>query len=504
MPSLYRRLNALYGPPRTGPTRREMLKLTIAGAAGLLLTDHIHARAPQRTAKRVLIVGGGFSGLAAAHELHAAGYDVEVFEARNRLGGRVLSFHDLVPGKTVEGGAELIGSNHPTWGRYKEHFKLDFIDVTDDESSVMFNGVPLGRKEAGALLGEMNTAYSSLNAVAAPVDAEEPWKSPDAENLDRGSVAAWVDAQPLSPLGKHALHAEFEADNGVLTAWQSQLGNLTQIKGGGLEKYWEETEVFRCKGGNNQLAYELAGTLPAGKVHLRAIVTKISVSDTGATVTLADGKSFTGDDVILAAPPSVWHKIAIAPVLPPDLRPQMGSNVKYLVAVKSRFWERAGLTPNLLSDGPVLLTWEGTDAQKGPGAALTAFSGGASAEECREWRPAERANRYLRTLEKVYRDIPREFVKGRFMDWPGDAWTRASYSFPAPGQLTSQGPRLRAGVGHLHFAGEHTCPKFVGYMEGALDSGVRIARHLANRDGLVKLDTLDELEKLDAGAPARG
>jgi hypothetical protein len=52
MPSLYRRLNALYGPPRTGPTRREMLKLTIAGAAGLLLSDldKFDAGAPVRAA----------------------------------------------------------------------------------------------------------------------------------------------------------------------------------------------------------------------------------------------------------------------------------------------------------------------------------------------------------------------------------------------------------------------------------------------------------------------
>ena len=48
------------------------------------------------------------------------------------------------------------------------------------------------------------------------------------------------------------------ADNGVRTAWQSLLGNLAMIKGHGLEKFWTETEVFRCRGGNQQLATMLA------------------------------------------------------------------------------------------------------------------------------------------------------------------------------------------------------------------------------------------------------
>ena len=72
------------------------------------------------------------------------------------------------------------------------------------------------------------------------------------------------------------------------------------------------------------------------------------------------------------------------------------------------------------------------------------------------------------------------------MDWPGDAWTRASYSFPAPGQVTTMGPILREGVGRLHFAGEHACYAFVGYMEGALNAGTALARRLAQRDGVVK------------------
>ena len=49
------------------------------------------------------------------------------------------------------------------------------------------------------------------------------------------------------------------ADNGVRTAWQSYLGNMAMIKGGGVEKFWTETEVFRCRGGHQQLATALAG-----------------------------------------------------------------------------------------------------------------------------------------------------------------------------------------------------------------------------------------------------
>jgi monoamine oxidase len=64
----------------------------------------------------------------------------------------------------------------------------------------------------------------------------------------------------------------------------------------------------------------------------------------------------------------------------------------------------------------------------------------------------------------------------------------ASYSFPAPGQVTTAGPLMAQAhaAGRLHLAGEHTCYKFVGYMEGALDSGIRIAKRLAARDGVTK------------------
>ena len=128
MPNLYSQLHRRYGTPG-GLTRREMIQRSLAAAGALLISDRFGVSARQK-AGRVVVIGAGFSGLAAAYELSKAGYDVTVAEARNRVGGRVISFGDLVRGKNVEGGGELIGSNHPAWLGYAKQFGLEFLDVS--------------------------------------------------------------------------------------------------------------------------------------------------------------------------------------------------------------------------------------------------------------------------------------------------------------------------------------------------------------------------------------
>ncbi len=487
--SLYTQLKHRYDKRDDGVSRREMLQQSLAAGAGLLLSARAGGT-QSRAGARVVVIGAGFSGLAAAHELHAVGYDVTVVEARNRVGGRVLSFKDLVPGKNVEGGGELIGSNHPTWVAYKDRFGLEFLDVTEEkdfEFPIVLNGKRLSADDSEKLWEEMEAALNRMNADAAKIaDPYEPWTSPGADALDRRTLASWIASLDVSSLCKAGVDVMMTSDNGVRTAWQSYLGNLAMVKGGGLEKYWTETEVYRCKGGNQQLATKLASALPADRLLLRTPVTAVTMSDRLARVALANGTTLEADDVILTAPPRVWQKIAFEPPLPGQLVPQMGSNVKFLVALKGTFWRSAELAPDLLADGPIQLTWHATDGQAGPGAALVAFSGGPAADMCREWPAAERTTRYLTELERVYKGIRASFVRARFMDWPADPWVRASYSFPAPGQVTTNGPTLRAGIGRLHFAGEHTCYAFVGYMEAALNSGAAVARALAVRDGLAK------------------
>jgi len=487
--ALYRQLRAHLHKPVEGPTRREMLRLTLLGATGLLLSSRIACA--QRPPGRVLIVGAGFAGLAAAHELASIGYDVRVFEARDRVGGRVRSIKTFLPGKVVEAGAELIGSNHLSWAAYKQRFNLRYRDIieSDADEPIVLNGKVLKPEEASALYEDMERAYAALDVAAAAVNADEPWNSPQAAELDADNVAAWIDRQAFSSTCKAALHAEFTSDNGVITAKQSHLGNLTQIKGGGLDSYWTETEVFRCEGGNAQLAERLQRTLLESHVRLGAAVTKISAAGPTASVTLADGTRVEGDDVILAAPPSVWSKITFDPPIDPRLSPQMGHNVKCLLRLQSRFWGQAHLSPNSLSDGPVTATWEATNNYGGTQAVLVAFSGGPSADTVGGWASDARVRHYLDTLGLAYKGITAQFVgTPLFMNWPKEPWTMASYSFPAPGQVTSHGPMLRAPFHRLHFAGEHTNYAFVGYMEGALGSGIAVAKRLAQRDGLTRAE----------------
>lgn len=483
MRSLYARLNDRFAPKSDdGPTRREMIQRSLAAAAGILISDRVSAFPLQRSGPRVVVVGAGFAGLAAAYELSHAGADVVVLEARNRIGGRVLSFKDLVPGGNVEGGAELIGSNHPVWLRYRDRFKLSFLDVTerDAESPILLGGRRLSATESEQLWEDMGAALSKLDAEAAHVtDPFAPWLTPSADALDRRTFRAWLDALDTTPLCRAGIEAQMAADNGVRTAWQSFLGNLAMIKGHGLEKYWTDTEVFRCRGGNQQLATMLAAAVGMERVKTRTTVTAIDIREAGAKVTTADGQALDADHVILAVPPPVWNRIAISPMLPAGLAPQMGTNVKFLMALNGRrVWRRTG---DALTDGPACMTWEGTEGQKTAGAAMVAFSGAAAADECRGWSATERNERYLTALQGIYPGIRASFVKARFMDWPSDPWVKASYSFPAPGQVTTMGPLMQQPIGgRLHLAGEHTCYAFVGFMEGALQAGVRAAARIAN------------------------
>lgn len=495
--SLFALLHRKYGPRVSVEERRRFLAATLAAGAGAMLSVNmpIFARQPKTAAKRVVVVGAGFAGLACAYELKSAGYDVSVIEASNRVGGRVFSLNkamgsEFIPGRNIEGGAELIGSNHPSWVAYSDKFKLEFLDVTENEEfdyPLYFDGKLMSGEESLKLYEELEATLSEMNDDARAVIEDEPWNTPKAGEWDKMSLKDWIVSRTCSDLCKRAIEAQMEGDNGQAAEKQSYLGNLAQIKGGQVEKYWTDSEIYRCKGGNQQLAVALAKEL-GDRVTTKLPVTAIARKGNNLELSCADGRTLECDDVVVAVAPSVWNKIDFKGMLPRDLTPQMGTNIKYFSHVKKRFWEDAKTNGFALGDGDITWLWDGTDNQGGDAdACLTAFSGGPAAERARARKGDELKKAYADEIEKIFPGYNENFVNGRLFDWPGIAWVNTGYSFPAPGQVTTIGPMLAKGLGgKVHFAGEHTCYKFVGYMEGALSSGVMLASKLAKRDGLAK------------------
>lgn len=488
---IHRRLVQVAECGAARPSRREALRAALAAAGGLLCFEQSAATRQTRRLPRVAVIGAGFAGLACADELATAGYDVTVLEARDRVGGRVVTYHDLAAGKTVEGGGELVGPNQPTWMAYARRFDLKFTDLAWNPSDVIvLDGQPLAAAEARLAWNEMRRALEQLNAQAEPIDAFQPWHGSRATELDRQSLDDWIRGLDVGERCRRLIELQMTGINGLIPAWQSFLGVLAIVRGGGLRKFWDETDTLHCIGGTQQLADRLAASLTqtcgTAGLRLKTAVHALRCKSDHVRVELSDRSTLEVDDVVLTAPPTTWNKTVFDPSLPPNLVVPLAASTKFLAVYPSALWKTLERQPNAISDGAVQLTWETTAGQGEDGPhALVAFAGGRSADECRGWSIAERDSRFRAALEELYPGSRAAITHGRFVDWVADPWAKGTYSFPAPGQVTTVGPLLERGhADHVHFAGEHTCYAFTGWMEGALNSGVRLARRLARRDGL--------------------
>ncbi len=435
---------------------------------------------------RVGIIGAGFGGLACAYELSAVGYSVDVFEARNRLGGRVHSVPEFVPEQMVEYGAELIGSNHPLWLKYAEKFQIELklLGGEEEDPDLILQGERYTGENARSLREEIERGHDELARDADIAIWDEPWETPGAERFDKMSLADRIVVMKTTNRAKHALSTEFLMDMACDPGKMNYLALMCVIKAHGVDKYWTETETYRCADGSQILASRLAAGITNGRVHLDSPVTRISSTNDKMTVGLRDGREFDFDDVVLTVPTSVWGRIEFDPPLPKMLQPQMGSATKFITSVSKRYWQPQR-TAEMMTDTLLGMTWEGGGVPDNDSGLLVSFAGGTVAEKIHAQPFAEQTPMLRKKCEELLPGYAQHHVKSEFIDWLGDPWSKGGYSFPLPGRFLQQARILRQGIGRLHFAGEHASNGFMGFMEGGLHSGVSVALRLAERDNVV-------------------
>lgn len=453
----------------------------------------------------VAVVGAGLAGLMAARELVAAGLEVRVLEARDRVGGRTLNRPITGTGEGGEGlvveiGGQWFAPQHRRSLALLEELGLETYPTYAEGENLFERGGrisryrgsipkvnPLGLAETGLTIARINRLARQVNPVA-------PWLSARAERWDAETFASWIRrntrfgvTRDLMRLAARAVWAAEPEDLSMLHLlfYISAAGSLEALidtEGGAQDR--------RVVGGSQLISLRLAEAL-GERVRLQAPVRLIRHGEpAGDGVEVVYG--LPGEETgvvrarraILAMSPTLAGRIDFEPALPASRdgltqRMAQGNVVKCMAVYETPFWRADGLSGQATSaDGPVSVTFDNTPAgvgASGPGV-LLAFLEGRAARQAADLPEAERRRLVLDCLGRLFG--PRAAQPIQYLDkaWANDPWSAGCYGgFLPPGAWIANGPALRAPIGPLHWAGAETATTWAGYMEGALLSGERAA-----------------------------
>lgn len=404
-----------------------------------------------------IVVGAGTAGLAAARRLHAAGTRLVVLEARDRVGGRVYTRHDLGPTPVELGGEFVHGHYAQTWELVREH------GITTVEMKESSDHEPDG---------------ASVH--------DEAWRNLP-EPGPRETMADY--------LARHGLRGEsipreiryIDVDNEPLSRWNARALRdwLMPSRANGDEVYGEHD--FRVPGGYDQIVDVLAEGLP---ITFEATVSGIDYTDPdGVTVTYRTNGALhqvVASAVVITLPVGVLkhNDVTFTPALPHSH--QEAIQAFGLVDVAKLIYVFPG---QVLPEGVTVLDDEGHV----PPSWLSGSHGMASRSETVlvGWAAGDSARRLLRverdealdlglaSLRRLLGNPGLQPTRTLFHQWGADPFARGAYTFVPHAAPSTINDQLAQPVdGRLFWAGEATFALDPATVNAAYASGKRAAGEL--------------------------
>ena len=416
---------------------------------------------PFMTDPQVVIIGAGVAGLTAARELSAAGARVLVLEARDRLGGRVMTHHTA--DGPVELGAEFVHGAFPETLAVVQEGGLRLREVV--------RGAP---RRPGA--PDYFSAMDTLLGLASVGAADESFQH----------LVERVDANPEIKARALRLVEGYHAADPARMSVQSLIRNTAADERPGGDRQ------FRFAEGYDSLVTAISQRVDAQlcDVQCNVVATAVEWRRKRVLIRTSTGAEFTAPQAIVTVPLGVLKAgtLHFTPALTGKeqaLRTlEMGAVVRVSLCVESEVWatqDRLSSDGFLLTGDPPFPAW--WVSRPPPFPVVTGWAGGPHARALAGLSEAQRVRAALDALPQVLGMDPARLHKGLrggfSHDWQADPFSRGAYSYAAVGGSVA-GEELGVPLdGTLFFAGEATeSDGQNATVHGAIASAQRVAREV--------------------------
>jgi monoamine oxidase len=434
------------------------------------------AGGPRRDGARadvdVVVIGAGFAGLVAARELGRAGLEVLVLEARDRVGGRTWTDRRL--GHDLELGGTWVHWVQPhTWAEMTRYGREITASPAAEEAYWLGAG---GARRAGTLDEFMALIAAGQQAIVDDVRVAIPRGidpvAGQIGGLDALSIQDRVDALGLDDEARGANEAVWA---GHVNAPLDQVGLSSALRwvaaaGGHWQLMHEASATYRVVGGMSGFTAAIAADVP-GEVRLGATVASVAQRADGAVVTCADGDQVRARRVISTLPVNAIAGIAWEPGLPDAWQ---RANAETVASQGVKLWMKArGRIPRFFAYA----------SQRHPICVLKTEFADDDATVLVGFGP-DHAQLDVTSVAAVRAAVDAmrpglEIVEVAAHDWMKDPLSRTTWMTHRPGQLTRDLAGLQQPAGAVHFASSDNANLWGGFIDGAIESGLREARRVA-------------------------